>query len=516
MMKSLCRGYIGIVRFLIAPVLLAGLFFFACNRLGSETVVKDFTPLWDSVTPLENPDKGWYHHLHDNEPWRYEIRDDSIFHSFPGMDHIYLRLAWSFLEPEEGKFDWQLIDTIVEKYVPLGYGISFRITCKERRGFPEGVAQLIDGVNYATPYWVRQAGAQGQVSLSKGTDDVYAWSPDWDDPVYLEKLDNFHRAFAERYDDKPWVRYVDVGSIGDYGEGHTGASTLIPVTFEEARANIDIHLNHYKKSQIVVTDALIFRIKEQERVGELYDYVAANGITLRDDSPMVSWHMNKYRATWSISHPHFYDPLYLERPTILELQHYSAVKRDGKWLGKDGRDTLAEFGVPGAEFFRKSIDLMHATYIGYHGYTEDFLTDNPDLAGELLNRCGYWYFPVHAEYPMVMGRGQQSISVTWLNRGVAPAYRGFSLVLNLESLDHCGSHKVLVPDAGNRKWLPGEPYHSTYTFDLPDNVSSGKYLLKFKLKNTGSDRQRDVFVAVDTSAMDHGHFISVGEVIVNR
>ena len=91
------------------------------------------------------PGKGWYHHLHDNGIYRYQISNDSLFDAFPGMDHIYIRMAWSFLEPEEGEFDWHLIDEVIDKYVPRGYGIAFRITCKERRGYPEAVGQMVDG-----------------------------------------------------------------------------------------------------------------------------------------------------------------------------------------------------------------------------------------------------------------------------------------------------------------------------------------------------------------------------------
>jgi hypothetical protein len=54
----------------------------------------------------------------DNGIDKYLIADDSVFLSFPGMDHLYLRLAWAYLEPAEGKFDWSYIDDIVEKYVP--------------------------------------------------------------------------------------------------------------------------------------------------------------------------------------------------------------------------------------------------------------------------------------------------------------------------------------------------------------------------------------------------------------
>ncbi len=417
---------------LMCSVIVSLLWIRSCGSTMGGTVTVDFREAWDTTRVLENPAKGWYHHMIDNGIDRYGVQDDSAFATFPGMDHLYIRLAWSYLEPEEGVYDWHYIDEVVEKYVPLGYGISFRISCKERRGYPEAVPEVVDGVNYATPYWVRQAGAQGTVSLSKRTKDVYAWSPDWDDPVYLEKLDNFHRAFAARYDAEPWVRYVDVGSIGEYGEGHTSASTGIAPTVEEVKANIDVHLRNYKHAQLVVTDDLLYYHKDEADVQELYDYATGHGITLRDDSPMVGWYIQKFMDSWTVSHPHFYDPLYLTKPMVHELAHYGSVKRGGCWIGENGKEVIPDLGVSGAEIFRKSIEVMHATYIGFHGYAEEFLAENPDLTGELLNLCGYWYFPVQATYPAVLGRGEQILTMTWLNRGVAPSYRDFSLILCLE------------------------------------------------------------------------------------
>jgi hypothetical protein len=43
---------------------------------------------WDTIRPLENPHKGWYHHMLDNGIDKYLIEDDSVFLSFPGMDHL--------------------------------------------------------------------------------------------------------------------------------------------------------------------------------------------------------------------------------------------------------------------------------------------------------------------------------------------------------------------------------------------------------------------------------------------
>ncbi|HYX09965.1 MAG TPA: hypothetical protein VE912_24780, partial [Bacteroidales bacterium] len=178
-------------------LLFAGILFSCSMNQNFAPKKTNLLSQWDTVRPLANPDKGWYHHMLDNGVGKYLIQDDNDLTSFPGMDHLYLRLAWAYLEPEEGVFNWSYIDDIVEKYVPQGYGISFRITCKETGGEPNSVPYKLDGVGYATPYWVRQAGAKGVDHPKYGPPE---WTPDWDDPIFLKKLDDFHKAFAERYD----------------------------------------------------------------------------------------------------------------------------------------------------------------------------------------------------------------------------------------------------------------------------------------------------------------------------
>lgn len=115
--------------------------------------------------------------------------------------------------------------------------------------------------------------------------------------------------------------------------------------------------------------------------------------------------------TWSVSHPQFYDPLYLKKPIVFELQHYGMVKKDGNWIGKNGSEIIAKYGYSGAEVMRKAIETMHASYIGYHGYAEEWLADNPDLTNELANRCDYWYFPVKAILPKKMSDGKNIIKI---------------------------------------------------------------------------------------------------------
>ena len=500
------RRYAKFLSLIIGAVLFIGSL---AGYSQAPTTSIDFRPDWDTTRVLINPLKGWYHHILDNGIHRYAIQNDSLFDAFPGMDHLYIRLAWSFLEPQEGIYDWSRIDSIVDQYVAKGMGISFRITSKERGPYPTRVAQEVEGVQYATPYWVREAGAQGTVALSRNSDGVYAWSPDWDDPIYLEKLDNFHRAFAKRYGDKPWLRYVDIGSIGDYGEGHTAPSTKVPPSVEEVKANMDVYLRNYPNAQIVATDALLFWQKSEADTRELFEYAASKGITIRDDSPLYTHHLNTYLDTWSISHPYFYEGVYKDRFTVLELQHYHALKRDSAWLGQNGRIPLPKYHFTGEEIFRGAIKTMHATYLGYHGYLEEFWQDNPDIVGSFLNLCGYWYFPIEARVPTVLHWGENEIAISWLNKGVAPAYQPFELHFRLESTrDPSNVFDVQIANARNTNWLPGKDYLEKYVLSLPSYLKKEAYKLKVRLHY----RNQPIDVGLRSDAMDELGYLQLGTI----
>lgn len=467
----------------------------------SDPQITDLTGLWDTIRPLENPDKGWYHHMLDNGVGKYLLQDEDDLDAFPGMDHFYLRLAWAYLEPEEGKFDWSYIDDIVEKYVPLGYKISFRISCKETGPAPTSVPEEIDGIRYATPYWVRLAGAKGIDRPEYGSP---SWTPDWDDPVFLEKLENFHRAFAEKYDGKPWVRYIDVGSIGDWGEGHTWSSTRVAATVQEIRTHMELYLKHYKSAQLVITDDLLYQINDKEKREELLSFAIENGFTFRDDSPMVQGTTRDHLDTWSVRSPEFFEKVYRSRPTVFELEHYGKVKENGYWLGKNGAEIIPEFNVSGAKIFREAMKLIHPTYIGYHGYMGEWLKDNPELTGELLNLCGYWYFPLSVTVEQSKSRNL-AFTIEWLNRGLAPAYMEYQMRGKLIPVDVSNeSVEFEIENSGNRNWIPGQAAQENYEIKVAQKLK-GSYQLAIQLYDAESDKPVEIGLSEETK--DAGYFI---------
>lgn len=489
--RSVQMGWIGLVA-LAAPAWLA------VTGPGRAATI-DLSPFEDDTTPLANPHKGWYHHYFDNGLHKYLIQDDRELTEFPGMDHLYLRLAWSYLEPREGTYTWDVIDRTIDTWTERGLGIAFRISCRETGRNPEQQ-------QYATPRWVVEAGARGG-NYYKGeqTGPDGPWEPDFDDPVFLEKLENFLTAFGRRYDGKPWLRYVDIGSIGDWGEGHTFSGSRTAYTAAQRAKHIDLYCAAFPTTQLVLTDDFVHESGGPEGQARLRALARERGITYRDDSILVDYYIGAYPESDTVRSPAYFDEVYQQRPTILELEHYTSVRRLGNWLGKPG-SSMARHGQgrDGADFMRGAVDRLHATYIGYHGPADVWWRENPDLTGELLNRCGYWYFLHRVSTPDRIRPGRTwTLALTWLNRGAAPAYDPFNLVVRL---DGPASVDTTLP-AGNRSWMPGIPGEEHMEIAAPPTLPPGRYRLKLKL--VAPRAGRTIRLALDSALLDPDGFYTI-------
>ena len=461
----------------------------------SRSVVRDLTPLHDPTRLLINPHKGWYHHYPDNHPNKYHVARDADLLEFPGMDHLYLRLAWAYLEPKEGQFDWGVIDRIIEKWTAHGLGVAFRISCKETS--TDRIEQ-----QFATPRWVMEAGAQGgHYRMGNAAGPEGPWEPVFDDPVFLARLDRFLAAFAARYDAKPWLRYVDVGSIGDWGEGHCWAGSRKDLSYAVRKQHIDLHLKHFKRARLVVSDDYVHALKDPAERASLHRHILTHGISYRDDSIMVDGYFAGTSDRCTVRSPELFEDAFRRTPTVLELEHYGRVKSLGNWGALPG-SSAARFGEgkKGPDFLRGALELLHATYIGYHGDAREWLTDNPELTKELLNKCGYWLFPASLELPGALEAGATlPLILTVETRGVAPPYEPYELRLRLSG---GGVRVTKVLGTGGESWLPGALVASQYELSLPTGLAAGEYELSMGLFDRGAVPERPVEFGLKASERD--------------
>lgn len=446
----------------------------------------------DSSRVLENPHKGWYHHYLDDAGTRYGERDDGDLARVPGLDHLYLRLAWSQLEPADDEYDWSLIDDAVAKYEPQGLRFAFAFTAKET------------AIEYATPKWVRDLGAGGTEIVGVPWDpEQRVWEPDYGDSIFVAELADFHRAVADRYAAEPWLSYVQIAAYGSWGEGHNWPATDSIYPLDVQTDIIDVYTDAYPDDVLLtITDDWVGNSDDAAFRQTLRAYIESRGITYTDHSPLVDFYVDNFPETFSIRSPELFDAVWEDRPVPIELEHYGNVRNDGNWGGPEGAGG-------GADLLRGIIATTHATWVSFHGYADEWLGDNPALAREIANRVGYWLFVEDAS-ARVSGR-ELSVRVDWRNAGTATVYEPYALELQL-----AGPVGRTVPlgSAGLEGiGANGGRLASRLTRELPPDIPAGTYAARLRLVDA-DDTGRLVDVALRASDLDEGGLWDIGELVV--
>ena len=385
----------------------------------------------DTGVALINPVMGWMFHHYDNSLTTYtvDLEPSDTVPEFPGVSSVYMRLDWSHLEPEEGKFNWSIVDTPMQKWIEAGKTIAFRFCTSEAE----------ESAPYATPRWVEKAGAKGYHLKGEGeiTPDGPMWEPDFDDPIFLDKLDHFLASAAARYDGNPHVAFIDVGSFGVWGEGHTVASTRIPYSVATIRKHIDLYKKNFKHTLLVANDDFMLQGRGIETLG----YARDQGLSLRDDSILVEPGEHAYY------HAYLSYNFWPRQPVILESEHYGMSKERRVW--GDGH------------LFLQAIEDYHASYATVHWYPREFLADNRDLINRVNLRLGYRLQLLEASWPAeVTAAGPMAIGYRWRNAGVAPCLPGGHPTITFKDLKG-GIAGVFVDEDFSVRELPvGPPEHA--------------------------------------------------------
>jgi hypothetical protein len=379
----------------------------------------------DHGRAMVNPQMGWTMHFYSNRINNYgsSLEPHDTLDDFPGLSCVYLRVPWSFLQPQEDKFNWSLLDTPAQRWIDKGKQIAIRISCAE------------SWMRWATPKWVHDAGAKGyNFTVGKGVDeDGPFWEPDYKDPVFLEKLDEFLAAMARRYDGNEDVAFIDIGAFGVWGEGHTFHSSRLTYDDDVKKKLIDLHLKHFQNTFLAINDDYVGN-QVRGRHAPLTDYALSKGVTLRDDSicvqpPPRSWY-----------HAELAQPFWPKLPVILEHEHYGSSKRKKAW--GDGSLLL------------QAVEEYHASYMSIHWWPRILLRENRDIIDRINRRMGYRIQLEEAAFPKRIHPGEPfTIISTWANAGVAPCYPGGFVAFTLKD-DRGGIVAAFCDESFNVRELP--------------------------------------------------------------
>lgn len=340
---------------------------------------------------IKNPGKGWVLYF------PYKDRSEEIWDV---VSVCYSRLNWVWVEPTEGEYYWPAIDESVQECVKHGGKFAFGIM----------VTNDQTGSTEVTPDWVFEAGAKSEIFQYDTSRDPIK-SVVWNDPVYLEKMQNLINALAERYDGSSDIAYIDARNCGMWGEWHDfGCSEL---SDKDKTVLID-QWSVFKKTSIIVPTNFDFSEIQAKYGADQYHF------GIRSDSSEFRRNAAAYA--------------YDKGPAVSEWGNsYELIKACQGWSGVCWTpDILADY-MARTKF---SYDNL-----GQWGTDSDlFLAENKDLVYDWGNRMGYWFKLTSVTYPLNLANGnQEKLIFNVRNDGVAPIYVNYnSTFVRLALLDSSG------------------------------------------------------------------------------
>ena len=387
--------------------------------------------------PIVNPLMGW-------APWA-TIEQSQQPHTL-----VYADLTWREFEPREGFYDFETFeqDQQLNRWRSEGKRIVFRFLLdypsdEEHLDIPDWLFQKIDG-------------------RGDHYDHVYGkgFSPDYSNPILIEYHQKAIVALGERYGHDDFFAYIELGSLGHWGEWHVNYGAGIRRLPNEIIR--DQYVIHYKEAfpHTYLLMRRPFSIAQQLELGLYNDMTGDLDATNR-------W-LDSIQGGGEYSQT--------------EEENALSAMPDG-WkiapVGGEQAGSMSDVEMYDTHLDRtlQLLQASHTTFIG-PGCPYDHHKDGPLQTGidKVLETIGYRLYIQRARLPRWVHVGKTiKLSLKFGNDGIAPIYYDWPTKIYL--FDQYGDLLVTyLLDIDLRELLPGE-FHKV-DFYLPvDQLENGTYSL---------------------------------------
>lgn len=383
--------------------------------------------------PVTNPMKGLV-------AWGENYRRD------PYLGFAYVPVYWDELEPRQGEYDFAALEERCHFAQWRADGV--RLILRLVTDTPTGERHM------DIPQWLYDA--MGGAGTWYDGDYGQGFSPDYTNETFRQAHQALIAALGQRYADGPQVAFVELGSLGHWGEWHVDTNAGIEPFPTQAITDG------------YVQDYLAAFSPEQLLLRRPYTIGRDRGLGLYNDSfglpdshgEWLSWIADGYTSDqngeWLPAMPDFWR----RAPSGGE---FSPRQEDGWYFT--------------AEQFPTTLDLLqqsHTTFLGPNAPAYGELTGTEgDNLRTLLAEMGYTLGVRRCTVWRTAFSRRMQAELTWENTGLAPLYADWSMALELR--DKAGqtvwSGRAKVPFSD---WSAG--LH-TVQVALPGDLPGGTYSL---------------------------------------
>lgn len=370
----------------------------------------------------------------------------------------YFREDWSVLEPDaQGKYRFEeyfrpIFDLWVNRWHRR---VAFRFMAENMHSRRQ----------YVTPKWVFDQGVpsvtlQG-LYVKEQVDPVF-----WDER-YLAIQERFIADLGKYLDGRPGLEFIDIGSIGEWGEMHLARWT--PQLLQQTGYSTTRYIAAYRR--LIDAFARAFpRTRVFLNVGEfeaINDYAAIKGVHFRQDGLTPS-------GPSADVGQRFYHS-YSRRGILCNYELHSGYQE----MKQKG------WGVP--ETFAKGLeDPISYLHINLMSYRD--LANAPgevkQAVTEAARRLGFRFrlTRLHCNKTLRLSGETPSrllLEQTWKNEGVAPCYASYALRWTLtDAQGRAVAEQLAYPGRPTTRWWPGEEVVLKDVVTIPAGLAPGSYQLK--------------------------------------
>ncbi len=397
----------------------------------------------------------WIDVLNEIDLSRYGKTESLENQNHPVGSIAYFRIQWRAIEPEPGKYQWDLIEGLLDIARKKNQTLMLRIS-------PYSARKQDD-----VPDWFRQM--VGPKRDFKSGERVLKWVVDPEDPRYAKYFGDMIRSLGAHFDGHPYLESVDVSVVGYAGENN-GMSVLSEITM---KALLDPYIESFKKTPLVV---LIHGKKANEYITSKTD------VGWRQDclGDLGFWDQT---PAWN----HMYD--YYPQ-TIIDYEMQDAWKKGpvtfeicgifDTWAMTQGFNTWDLKQPYTNDEIQYIIDQSLKWHMSSFNAKSSPVPDKwKPMVDDWLRKMGYRFILRNFKYPeQVRVNRLLTFESWWENKGVAPCYnRNYRMAIRLKN---AASDIILVTDADITKWLPGDAVFNDAVY-IPYDFLPGNYELQVSI-----------------------------------
>ena len=323
--------------------------------------------------------------------WYNEVSED--------ISLLYMDITWAELEPEEGVYNWASIDeeNQISRWRKEGKHLVFRFVCD----IPGEEAHM------DIPEWLYEKSGKA----GKWYDGEYGkgFAPDYNNPTIISCHEQAVKALGEHFGQDGLISYVELGSLGHWGEWHVNYSEGIQRIPREAVR--DKYILPWTEA---FPDAMIL-MRRPFAAAEKYGFGLYNDMTGQPEATQ-SW------LGW-INNGGEYDQTGEKNVIVPMKDFWKTAPSGGEFTSSLSMEEMLDTNLSGTvEMIREA----HTTFLGLKIPDENYV----DGYKEVLKNMGYRLWISMAELKNT-AKGSR-LKLTWENSGVAPMYKEWPVYVYIE------------------------------------------------------------------------------------